>query len=544
MSRAPEHFSFRFEPLEARRLLFAPTQPFPIVASGNVLTDYANAFTEIFRRPGSTSNPLYTGSDGVYSIPLDGIDRLGSAYNTPKWQLWTFGDSFIGSYNATTGLRNNGTKLVNNTAAVHQISGAAPSLAAHKWRGNWSLTPAEQMAVISRPTASASSFYWPLDGVVVNGQLVQFALRQNSASLETQGVAVLRAPLDSTFDVGTDWPYSGVENTTWFNSDNRGGINSARNVFLADTSSTNAFNGPRAMGAAILDTSSVPRAYVSDGYIYTFGTQLGSAAFSKYAYVSRSTPADYANTTNWQHWSQLPGEAQGTWRGNGLGIDAIGWGTALKDVQGNFITDIASEFSVMQLPSGQLAMIYSRYDFLGGGQIAVRYAASGHPEGPWTSPNVVYTVSTPNSGNAAIGLRAMPLQWANENWFYGVYGAKAHPQLSRAPSGKADGRLLVSYHVLPLDGSPGSGSQLFGPEFTYGDIYRPRFIELTIPALRNERAQQGELLPVAQSNTTLGLGDVRSPFATESNLFSDLTVSVSLERPSGIRRALVLDVVD
>jgi hypothetical protein len=469
------------ERLEPRTHLTAPG--YLVSAPADVQMVYANNFTNLFKQPGSPGTPGYTGSDGIYAIPLNGIDKLGSAYETAGWQMYTTGDTFIGSYNATTGVRTNGTKLVNNTAAIHNASGLVPTTTVNKWRGSYLSSPAEVMAIASRPTANSIFYYWPSDGVVVNGQLVQLALRQNASTLETQGVAVFTAPVDETFNANSDWPYSGVENTTWFNSDNRTGIGSARNVFLPDTSTTDAYNGPRSMGAAIFDSSSADRAFQSDGNLYVYGTQLGSGFFQKYAFVARSPAASFGDTASWQYWSQLAGEPSGSWRGSTGATDAIGFGTPMRDVNGNFITDIASEFSVVQVPDGGLMMLYNKYDFFGGGELAVRYAPAGHPEGPWTTATTVYAISTPNAGNPAIGLRAMPAAWANENWLYGTYGAKVIPQLSQAPTATTPGKLLVSYHIGALDGSPASGTQVFGPEFTYGDIYRPRFLELTIAAV-------------------------------------------------------------
>ncbi len=522
MIRRPRHrpaARSQIEALEGRRFLTVAVST--ISAPANVYTAYANAFTSLFKQSGTTTTPVYTGSDGIYSIPLNGNSRLGSAYDTPGWQMYTTGDTFIGSYNSSTGLRNNGTKFVNNTVALHNTSGISQTPTISKWRGSWSATPQELMAIASRPTTSSTSYYWPGAGVVVNGQLVQLSLRQTGSSLVTQGVAVFTAPVDSTFNSASDWPYSGSENTTWFNSDNRGGLGSARNLFLADTSSTDAYNGPRSMGAAILDTSSADRAFVSDGELYTYGTQLGAGLFQKFAFIARAAPANFANTASWQYWSQLPGETAGTWRGNGA-ADAITYGTPLKDTSGSNITDIASEFSVTQMPDGRLAMLYSKNDFLGGGKLAVRYAPAGHPQGPWSLPTTIYTISTPNSGNASIGLRPMPSAWASENWFYGTYGAKIIPQLSKAPSGTQPGKLLVSFHTLALDGSPGSGTQTLGPEFTYGDIYRPRFLELSI-RMSWPRVEESPA-PAGMFSTSVSLQVVSSPRESSISL-AGLTLS-------------------
>ena len=161
------------ERLEPRTHLNAPG--YVVSAPADVQSPYANRFANLFKHSGSPGTPVYTGSDGLYSIPLNGIDKLGSAYDASGWQMYTTGDTFVGSYNATTGVRTNGTKFVNNTVALHNASGVAPTPTVTKWRGSYLSTPADLMAIVSRPTANTSFYYWPSDGVVVNGQLVQLA---------------------------------------------------------------------------------------------------------------------------------------------------------------------------------------------------------------------------------------------------------------------------------------------------------------------------------------------------------------------------------
>lgn len=445
----------------------------------------------------------YTGSDGVYSIPMNGNDKLGSAYNTAGWQTFTFNDTFIGSYNTTTGLRNAGTKFINNTTGMVNTSGATPAAISYKWRTDQTIQ--ERMAMITRPSNTSPVYYWPNDGVVIDNagtkQMVQFSLKmQSGGGLNTQGVAVTSWDLPATPNYTTNWPYKNAHNTDWRNSDVLFG--QVPNVFKAQSGT---WTGPRTAGAAILDRSNTTTAYTADGFIYIYAVQNGPDLFEKDVFVARATPANLVNTSTWEYWSGDFSGGNDGWNGSGFGQNAIDYAQPLKDTNNVALKDMASEFSVIQLPDQRFAMVYSQNDMFGGGKIAVRYASN--PTGPWTTPTIVHTVSTPNSGNASLNLRAMPAPYNTQGWTYGVYGAKVHPQLSKAPTGTGTanaGRLLVSFHILPIDSSPGE----LGPEFQYGDIYRPRFVELSLVGVNTLKA-----LPAPRADFMTALGGIQATTA-------------------------------
>jgi hypothetical protein len=105
----------------------------------------------------------------------------------------------------------------------------------------------------------------------------------------------------------------------------------------------------------------------------------------------------------------------------------------------------------------------------------------------------LYNVSIPNSGNPALGL---PDISSYSDWQYVIYGAKAHAQLSEAPTGigAADaGKLLISFNVndWKINGSTSQPD----PGWVYGSIYHPRFISVDIAGV-----------PEPSSSTLLLLG--------------------------------------
>ena len=159
----------------------------------------------------------------------------------------------------------------------------------------------------------------------------------------------------------------------------------------------------------------------------------------------------------------------------GDGASAINSATPMRDISNATLGDMAVEYSVTQLAGRTFLMVYLHADALGT-QISARYANA--PQGPWSARQMLYDVSIPNSGNPALGL---PNISDYSDWRYVIYGAKAHAQLSQAPSGTGStnaGQLLISFNVnnWKINGSTSQPD----PGWVYGSIYRPRFISVDI----------------------------------------------------------------
>lgn len=454
------------EPLEPRRH-FAVTYAVGL-PTGGPITTWANGWSNVFKLP----NGPYTGSDGIVSIPLNGIDKLGSGYDTPGWQQWTTGDAFIGQYNSVSGVRNSGTKFVNNIVGIQNSSGATPNFTSFRYRGSIATTPQEQMAIV--PRNSRGDYQWPSDGLVVNGKVVQLSIRMNGT--DQVGVSLIEAPVPSSLNINT-FPYANPANITVRDMESANGVkisNNNANLYTPHTrtGSSDPYVGPRSATGAVLDLRNNTVAYDGTGYIYTYAVQQGAGFFEKFAFVGRAKAGVFATSSAWEWY--LP--AQNKWVTSTPTASALSMATPLRTTSGGTVNDAASEFSVFQMPDGRLAMVYAQNDI--SSNIAVRYAPAGHPEGPWSAPTVIYNIAVPDAGNSAIGLRPLPAGFPGASWSYVTYGAKVHPQLSKAPTGTGtanSGRLLLSYHLQTW----GPAGQL-SPEFSYGDIYRIRFLELSL----------------------------------------------------------------
>jgi hypothetical protein len=220
------------------------------------------------------------------------------------------------------------------------------------------------------------------------------------------------------------------------------------------------------MGTAILDVSNAASSYVANGYVYVYGTR--NDFLSKKVFVARAAPENVSNPSAWAFWNA----SSSAWV---TGASAINSATPMRDATNVTLGDMAVEYSVTQLPDGRFVMVYLQADALGT-QISARYANA--PQGPWSARQMLYNVAIPNSGNPALGL---PNISAYSDWQYVIYGAKAHAQLSEAPSGAGAanaGKLLISFNVNNWK-TNGSTSQP-DPGWVYGSIYHPRFISVDI----------------------------------------------------------------
>ncbi|MBA2414430.1 MAG: DUF4185 domain-containing protein [Geodermatophilaceae bacterium] len=306
----------------------------------------------------------WTGADGIYSIPLSGNERPGSGAATRTF--FTFSDTFIGQVNAA-GERVSGATLVNNTNALLAGSDPDPAEIDFFWRTSASGSPMAQ--VIPQPPTGTRTWFWPNDGIVVDGRLYLFSLRMKEGGdpvfiFAVDGVSLLRtasaAPPFGTYQQ-TDAP-----------------------LYLPPAGS----RGETTYGMAVLPNTQAAGAPQADGYLYVYGVRNDSN--NKKLVVARVLPGQIANFSAYRFWSS------GTWS------TSI---AAATPVTGR----ISSEFSVSPLPDGRYILVF-QLDTLSN-KVAVRYADT--PVGPWSDFTVVYTA--PESG-------------ISPNTY--TYNAKAHPHLS------------------------------------------------------------------------------------------------------------------
>jgi hypothetical protein len=284
----------------------------------------------------------WTGSDGIYSIPLSSDERPGSAASTETF--FTFGDTFLGEVDDAD-RRSSGSVLINNTTG-HLIGGAPD---ASKLSFHWRTSGATPQAWVV-PTDS-KKWYWMQDGVVANGKLYNFALRMRRAAVvgfAVDGVDLLsgsasQRPLLQTY-TRTQTPF-----------------------YVGRSGSL----GEMYLGAGVLPNTAEAGAPNPDGYLYVYGTRNDRG--NKKLVVARVRPAEIETASAYRYW------------------DGATWQTQLARAAP--ITDrVSSELSVTPLADGRFLLVFM-LDALGR-DVAVRYGNS--PVGPWGAPISVWSAPEPN----------------------------------------------------------------------------------------------------------------------------------------------------
>jgi Domain of unknown function (DUF4185) len=340
----------------------------------------------------------WTGADGVYSIPLSGDERPGSGANSRT--LILFSDTFVGS------VRPNGsrfdTTLVNNTDAT--LKGAQPdplNLAFHIRE-----TGGQAAALVTpNPLRFEGQWFWPMDGVLVDGRVVMYGLRVKSAptppfAFATAGVSLLTA------SAADNAPFAGPYRQ--------------KDVPLFVQPQADSAVHEACFGLAVMPLTVQSGAPSPDGYLYVYGTRSGS--YRKSLLVARVLPEQIDAGSAYRFWN---------------GSD---WVPHIRAAV-NLTLGVSAEFSVQPLEDGRYLLVHMT-DLLGS-TVAVRYGAS--PVGPWGEDIPIWdcpeATLTPNTY---------------------VYGAKAHPHLS------TPGSLLISYHVNTFDFAENfraGGSDIYRPRF-------------------------------------------------------------------------------
>ena len=135
----------------------------------------------------------WTGADGIYSIPLNGIETPPDTNRTTT--LFVFSDTFVGQVDENDH-RLPGTTLVNNTAAL--LKGTQPDptkisfMVARDKNGN-----PKALVIPNTPNSKDGQWYWFEDGIADGNQLRVFALRMKPGDGGTFNFAVAGVSLIS-----------------------------------------------------------------------------------------------------------------------------------------------------------------------------------------------------------------------------------------------------------------------------------------------------------------------------------------------------------
>ncbi len=202
-------------------------------------------------------------------------------------------------------------------------------------------------------------------------------------------------------------------------------------LFVKDTVA----NWDITLGQALMSMTAQSGNPGADGYIYVYGPKSGPGG--KELMAARVLPENIENFSEYRYWN------------------GTNWGSDIRSMA-PLTSGISQEFSVTALAANKFLAVFEM-----GGGVAVRMGDS--PVGPFGIFHKVYDC---------------PEILIDPDIF--VYNAKAHPNLS------SPDELLISYNVNTFD---------FAGHFSNADIYRPRFIYLTVNDSGSTSAEEMASLP-------------------------------------------------
>jgi hypothetical protein len=310
------------------------TSPHPLKYS----VEPAPEWTELFKRSHG-----WFGADGIFSVPLSGVDKNNNADNDST--LLLFSDTFIGEVKDAKPMP--GYTMVNNSIAYVKGNDADPD----KIRFYYKQDPAGKPASLFVPESSTSArpqLFWLGDGFVnqeLGDQLYLFAYKvertgPGAFDFITPEVSLIAIPQGSK----PPFPEQRQIPTSLH----------IRNDRLGEGN----------FGAGVLINARWAGAPVPDGYVYVYGC-VGK---DKNLVVARVKPKDFELLESWRYW-----DGKG-WNGN-------------KDALTPVTKAASDELSMTPLPDGRFLLIFQVLGL--SDKVGLRIAES--PVGPFSDIQEIWT---------------------------------------------------------------------------------------------------------------------------------------------------------
>lgn len=285
------------------------------------------------------------GADGIFSIPLSGVDKNNNEGNDST--LLLFGDTYIGKVEDGKPLP--GNVMVNNTVAY--ITGNDPDASKlHFYYKQSSNGKPETFFIPQTTTAQKPQYFWLGDGFV-NKEL------QNTTY-------IFAYKIEKTGEGVFDF----IEPDVSIIALPKGSIPPFENQRQIETPFH--FNVPAYgegnLGGGILVNTEWSGAPNPDGYIYVYGV-IGK---DKNLIVSRVQPKDFENLTAWKFW------------------DGNGWNSDMNKVS-PVTNSVSNELSVTPLENGKFLLVFQVLGL--SEKVGMRFGES--PVGPFS--DIVETWKTP-----------------------------------------------------------------------------------------------------------------------------------------------------
>ncbi len=303
---------------------------------GRVTVEAAPAWTALFDR-----NHGWTGADGIFSVPLSGVEAPGTAGGTRT--VFLFNDTAIGDVRPD-GSRAPGARLVNNTAALLDGGVPDPDAIAFFWRGG--REDPRALVVPDTPDSEPGQWYWNADGIVIGGDLWAYYLRvgpggSGAFPFELVGANLARTSLAG----GRPGPVEQFDTPLYRPAQNG--------------------RGDLTFGAGLLPNLAGAGVPNPDGYLYVYGVRND---LSKKLLVARVRPEHIADFGRYRYWN------------------GAAWVPDL-DAAVPVTSRVSNELSVTLLANGQYLLVFQR----DGISRFVGARVGDSPVGPWGPVIDVYS---------------------------------------------------------------------------------------------------------------------------------------------------------
>ncbi len=330
------------------------------------------------------NNDGWTGSDGVFTIPMDGREVYGSGCDTAI----TFGDTLIDHVDPVDFHRSDKMHMLHNSCAF--VPGSMPDLSRMDFC--WGRQEdGSDTSLLNPPTsvfndASSPGYYWPQDSVLVEGKCYTYPLTihdwpegPEGFQFTVDGVAMVISPVE---DGRIRWEKA---------------VHHKTNLYYETTGKSIYYGG------CVFPNTKAAGMENPDGYIYLLGTiHEGLAA---QLCIARTLEPQIENGFAWRFYD-----------GEGWTDDIARSAPLAKDVS----CELSLSKITGKLHAGEYLLVYQQEV----NSPIIAYRTAPAPWGPFSEAHEVYFTEDVCKGCGIY-----------------TYNAKAHPHLSPA------GEYLVSYNV-------------------------------------------------------------------------------------------------
>ncbi|WP_257668947.1 DUF4185 domain-containing protein [Parapedobacter tibetensis] len=322
----------------------------------------APEWTQLFNRDSG-----WIGGDGLFSIPLNGVDTVESMRHTET--LLVFSDSFWGS--KANGKIASGGRMTNNVVALIP-SGTVDKETIKFYSAHDADSQRTAVFTPSTPSAETGNYYWLGDGFVnreKGNTTYLFAYRMKNTGAKVFGFKECGNVLIAV-DENDRPPFARHRQLE-------------TPLFAEESANQEAYS----FGAGILVNTAWAGAPNPDGYVYVYGVRGGA----KDLLVARVLPSEMEDFEQWAYW-------------NGKDWD--------KNIQhaAKLTSNVSNELSITPLPDGRFALIFQK----NGIEPLIGLRVGESPIGPFGPIIPVFECPEP----------------ARKKTLF-AYNAKAHPHLSK-----------------------------------------------------------------------------------------------------------------